>query len=453
VQNNVSQICEPLARNDAQGRPQPVLAESWDISPDYKQIKFNLRKGVQWHNNRAFVSADVKHSVLRVRDPKVNLGNSVVQSNWWTSIETPDANTVVFGSETPRPTMFDFWGGLNIIDPVTVPGPEPSVTTSIGTGPFRFVEWDRGTKVVMGKNTNYWVTGKPYLDQVEQQFIGDLSTLSLNLEAGALDLISGASARDAQRLRTNTAYKVVINPNSGTFFTVIANVTAAGLENKQVRQALNFAIDRQRIIDASLLGVGTPISLPWAPSSAAYDNSKNPTYRFDLDRARSMLAAAGASNLAIDISWSTGTPVHAEIAQIISADLAKIGVRAGLRGLDRAVWLDELSNLKYSLSITGAPGATAHPSSILTGAFFGHTANRSGFVDETYRGLVAQLLLETVPDRQQALYRQINEVLLDQSWAMPLSPTPPVVITNARVQDVGFGGGEAYRLENIWMSA
>ena len=125
--------------------PIPMLAESWDISSDLTQFKLNLRKGVQFHSGREFTSDDVKYNMLRVRDPKVAgiVGALAAESNWFSSIETPDKYTVVLKSDKPRPGAFDFLEYFNMLDKDTTEGPDAK-TKIVGTGPFTFVEWVAG---------------------------------------------------------------------------------------------------------------------------------------------------------------------------------------------------------------------------------------------------------------------------------------------------------------------
>ncbi|HET6316075.1 MAG TPA: ABC transporter substrate-binding protein, partial [Chloroflexota bacterium] len=163
LQDTVWTAYDRLIRYDAEGKAQPMLAESWDVTPDFKQIKFNLRKGVQFHTGRELTSDDVKWNILRVRDPKVGSGSYVTWSSWFTTIETPDKNTLVLKTESSRPSMFDFFEWLNIVDPVTMEGPDAR-TKSIGTGPFVLDEWKQGESLTFSKNKNYWQTGKPYID-------------------------------------------------------------------------------------------------------------------------------------------------------------------------------------------------------------------------------------------------------------------------------------------------
>ena len=115
-------VFDRLTAYDLNMKPQPMLAESWELSNDSQQIKLNLRKGVQYHTGREFTSDDVKYNLLRVRDPKVGGGQYAGQSNWFTTIDLPDKNTVVLKSDAPRLAIFDFFQNFNILDRVTVEG-------------------------------------------------------------------------------------------------------------------------------------------------------------------------------------------------------------------------------------------------------------------------------------------------------------------------------------------
>src|SRR5580765_7728598 len=117
-------VYDRLTEYDLQQKPRPMLAEQWDISSDARQIKLSLRKGVQFHSGRELTSDDIKWNFLRVRDPKIGSGTVGLQSAWFTSIDTPDKYTVILGSEQPRPSAFDMFEYFNIVDPVTMQGPD-----------------------------------------------------------------------------------------------------------------------------------------------------------------------------------------------------------------------------------------------------------------------------------------------------------------------------------------
>jgi peptide/nickel transport system substrate-binding protein len=179
----VGNAYESLTRYDDKLQPQPVLAESWDLSSDGKQIKINLRKGVQFHDGRQFTTDDVKYSLLRLRDPKVApiVGPLAAQSNWWTTVNTPDNYTVVLASDQARPGVFDFFQYFTIVDKNLMEGPDAKTRVN-GTGPFTFVEWALGDHVTMAKNANYWRSGIPYLDGIQTRIFRDTQAMVAGVE-------------------------------------------------------------------------------------------------------------------------------------------------------------------------------------------------------------------------------------------------------------------------------
>ena len=134
-----------LTSYDANLKPQPMLAESWEFSSDFKQLKLNLRKGVQFHSGREFTSDDVKWNLMHVQDPKVAAGALILQSKWFTDVRHADKYTVVLGSEQPRPATFDFFEYFDIVDSETA----DAMQTLVGTGPFKFVEWAQGDHMLV----------------------------------------------------------------------------------------------------------------------------------------------------------------------------------------------------------------------------------------------------------------------------------------------------------------
>src|SRR6185503_20554068 len=147
-----------------------------------------------------------------------------------------------------------------------------------------------------------------------------------HLEAGALDAVDGPSFVDAIRLRDDPAYQLLVNSKSGAFYCICPNTRRSPTNNKLVRQALNYALDRQRMAHTVLQGLGQPEVLPWAPTSPAYDPTRDGAYAFDLDKARGLLQQAGLSSATLDLSAQIATPAYVGIAQIYQGDLAKIGI-------------------------------------------------------------------------------------------------------------------------------
>ena len=139
-----------LVQYDDKMQPQPMLAESFDVASDATQIRFTLRKGVQFHSGRELTSDDIKWNLLRVRDPKLGVAQLATQSAWFTSIETPDKYTVVLKTEQPRPFMFDFFEYFNILDQESKQAPDADLKV-VGTGPFIWQEYRQGESARLGE--------------------------------------------------------------------------------------------------------------------------------------------------------------------------------------------------------------------------------------------------------------------------------------------------------------
>jgi peptide/nickel transport system substrate-binding protein len=429
-------VFDRLIGYDARLQPQPELAESWDLASDLTQIKLNLRQGVMWHSGREFTSDDVKYNMLRVRDAALQIPTLRNQSNWFSTIDTPYKYTVVLKSDMPRPAMFDFFEYFNQVDQQTMEGPNAK-TASIGTGAFKFVEWVQGDHLTFARNENYWRTGRPYVDSFVAS-ARDAQAMLVQLESGALDVAKGPAANDFARYRGDPDYQAIIHPVSGNFFLFGLNLSIPPLDNKQVRQALNYALDRQRFNDTFMYGTGTAESLPWPPSSPAFEASKQNFYTFDLDRAASLLNQAGVSSLELDCNVLNAWPQLVSFAPVYQADLAKLGVTLNIRALELATWVDEAVNRKYKgMYLSNSTFAQLEPSSTLSnGRATDPNSNNSLFQSDMYSQLIASASAEPDAAKRQALYSQLNDILLDESFIMVLAAAPPTLVARANVMGI-----------------
>ena len=209
------------------------------------------------------------------------------------------------------PGLFDFFEYYNILDRVSVESSDAK-SKAVGTGPFQLAEWVQGDHLTFTKNSNYWQTGKPYLDGMSSIVTGDASARMVAFEAGQTDVIRTPGWSDMSRLKADPTFQAITNPLSGSFYNASFNTTMAPTNNKLVRQALNFAMDRKRFSETVMYGFMQPEVLLWKPSSPAYDASKNSAYDFDLDKAASLLQQANASSLEMDYIVS---PVYDELYQ------------------------------------------------------------------------------------------------------------------------------------------
>src|SRR5215471_10247460 len=449
-------IWDRLVAYDTSGKPQPMLAESWEFSSDQTQLKFNLRHGVQFHSGRELTSEDVKWNLLRVRNPAVNATQFNKQSQWFTTIDTSDKYTVVLTLDRPRPSILDFFELFNIGDQATLDAPTGTDQQWIGTGPFKLAEYRIGDHINFARNPNYWRSGQPYLDEFDGTIMRDGAAASVQLEAGALDLVFDPPAQDVTRWTSDSRFGVYVNDKSGITGIMNMNTTVPPTNNKLFRQAIHYAIDRDRYVNTVLRKRGEARSLPWTSASPAYDTNKNQRFAFDLDKAKSLIAQSGESISApIDFVYlTTEPPVGAgNLAQILQSDLASIGVTLNLRNIEFATLSDTMTNLRYTIAYDAVfrYGEFEPSTGMTTSSQYNYEKNFAGFKDDQYTQLVTASQVETDPAKRQALYTQLNDFLLDQCFSAPLATNPPIIAASNKVHDVGWNAHDQLQHDQLWM--
>jgi peptide/nickel transport system substrate-binding protein len=446
------QVFDRLTVYDAKLQPQPMLAESWSLNADGTQLTLNLRKGVQFHSGRAFTSADVAWNLERVKDPKVGAGILAGYRRPLASVETPDASTVVLKSDKPWPAAFDFFQLFNIMDSETMNGSTPGPTAG-GTGPFVLAEWVQGDHLTLKRNPNYWQPGKPYLDEIQASVSPDAQANLIRFQAGSTDVTDTPPLLDTIKLMNDANYDVLVSQNPSVFLSFFFNATRPPFDRKEVRQALAYAINRQRVVDTVMQGLTKPEALPWAGSSPAYDAAKNQSYAFDLQRAQSLLAAAGATNLEFEILYTTARPEHVAMATIFQGDLATIGVNATLKSAELASYFSQVQAVSYNgMSVGSGVSSQLQPQTLLLGVYHSPVVNLSGYKNDTWAKLVDDVSSETDASKRSALYMQINDFLLDQAWNLPVTHSPNRVASHKNVHGLHYELHEALNFTDVTLA-
>ncbi|MDE3075128.1 MAG: ABC transporter substrate-binding protein [Chloroflexota bacterium] len=430
---------------DSKRQPQPVLAESWEVSSDDKQATFHLRKGVRFSTGRELTSDDVKWNLLHVRDPKVGGGGWVTFSKWWTSIETPDKYTVVLKSDQPRPLLFDNLETFNIADRVTAEGPNAK-TQVVGTGPFVLKEWVQGDHITLVKNKDYWQSGQPLLNEMRFQIFHDAPAMVSQFEAGAVNMVLNPPLRDLSRLKSDPKYQAITNPYTGRYFIAGWNAQNKPLDNKIVRQALNYAMDRKRFANSILLGLSKPIALPWGVSSPAYDPTKANYYAFDLDKAKALLKQANVEGFELEYLYSPIYPELGDLGQIYQADLAQIGVKLTLKLVDPATFFDAINHRKYPgmYVITSARANLAPGITILSTQGYNPASNNEGFQNAKYTQLANEMATVADPKKQQQIHAQMNDLLIDEAFCLAIASASPRMLVDKNVRGIGYTMHEGF---------
>jgi peptide/nickel transport system substrate-binding protein len=447
-------VWDRLVDFDAQVKPQAALAESWDMSADGMQLRLTLRQGVEFHTGRPLTSDDIKWTLNRLQtDPVVATTGFHSQVQPLSSVDVLDRYTAVVRSEAPWPGVFGLLSIMSVADSVSLSGPSAR-SQAVGTGPFVFDEWQQGDHLRLHKNERYWAGGQPRVDGLYFQVFKDPQAMVTALEAGAIDVADRPPLADAVRLQNDARFRVVISSIGGTRYALLFNVLSPPCDQRQFRQALLYAVDRQRMIDTVLHGIGTPCNLPFAASSPAYDAARDQRYAFNPDRAAALVAASGVAHPTLDFNYSSLSAEWAGIAQIYQADLARIGVSLNLKPLDPISLVTELRNRSWSGLMTGiVPLGATTPIQQANDPYYSPVLSFSGFTSPMLTQLSEQLLHETEPVRQQQVYAQWSDYVLDEAWAGAVATSPPIVATTPRVHDLKYTQLEVLDYRAAWLEA
>ncbi|MFO8059833.1 MAG: ABC transporter substrate-binding protein [Bacillota bacterium] len=336
-------IYDTLLMRDLDANIIPALAESYENLDD-STWEFRLRDDVTFHNGEAFDAESVKFTLERILDPEMNSP----QMPHLSSIEEVriiDPGTVHIITREPFPTLPAQLVSRQMVPPeyTREMGHEHLAANPVGTGPYRFVEWTRDEKIVLEANEEYW-RGRPAVDRVVFRVIPENSTRMAELQTGSVDLIVNVPPHQAATLEEDEGTAVARVPSSRVIFMGIVSDTPGPLEDVRVRQALNYGIDVQSIVDNVLMGNGTPLAgQPVGEIHFGYNPSLEP-YPHDPDRALDLLAEAGyPDGLELNLDSPSGRYLmDKEIAQAAVGQVESIGVDIDLNVLEWGVYVEKI---------------------------------------------------------------------------------------------------------------
>jgi peptide/nickel transport system substrate-binding protein len=315
-----------LTTRDSQNRLMPQLATSWHaVNPT--TWRFNLRKGVKFHNGEPFNASVVKYSIERMLNPKTASPIVEFADAGVTGVNVIDEYTADIVSSAPAPIIPQ---QSALFDGVMVPpsyieqnGAAYFAKHPVGTGPFKFVQWTPGVQVVMEANPHYW-GGAPSLAQLVVKPVPDSATALASLQSGELDMVTGLVGSDVKPIAGASGIKIVSVPGIRVYFVDIDTESTGPLADVRVRQALNYAVDVDALVQVVLSGYGKRIATLF-PSNAFGYNSKVTPYPYNPQKAKQLLAEAGYPR-----GFSTAmsaNATNATLLQAIAGQLANVGVQ------------------------------------------------------------------------------------------------------------------------------
>lgn len=429
-----SNIFNALLKYDRNLELEGELAKSWGISPDQKTITFNLKPGLKWADGQPLTSADVLFTWQLVTDDKTRTPYGA-DFKLVTRAETPDALTFKVSYAQPYAPALDSWAGLQIMPRHILQGQDINTTAfarnPVGSHYYKLKEWKNGERIVLEANPGA-TQGQPRINQLVSRFIPDPAAQFLELMADNIDVMSLDPVQYARIVpaRPELQKKIALYKELGNGYTYLGfNLKHAPFDDKRVRQAINYALDKQEIIDGVLLGLGKPVASPYKPGTR-WENPNLKPYPYDPQKALALLKEAGFADHDGDgVLDRDGKPLAFEIlvnqnkqrsmaAVLIQRRLKEIGIDVKIRVLEWASFLGryikpgnfDVVILGWSLSLDPDQFSIWHSSQNQPGQF-----NFINYSNKQVDKLLEQGRLEMNPDKRQKIYHQFAKILLDDS--------------------------------------
>ncbi|MED1791859.1 glutathione ABC transporter substrate-binding protein [Brevibacillus nitrificans] len=395
----------------------PRLAESWTVSEDGKTWTFKLRQGVTFQDGTPFNAEAVKTNFERLADKSKKLSRRVLIGQFIDKITTNGDYEVVFQLNTPQGPFLNNLAvtASGILSPKSIKENEQGIAKNpVGTGPFTFKEWTPGNQVVLEANQQYW-GGKPGVKSVTFKPVPENAARVIMLETGEADVIEKVPASEFERLKSNDEVQVISRPTNRVLYIGI-NTTVAPFDQVKVRQALNYAIDRETLVNKLYEG---RVKLATASVAAqTFGYSDVGAYPYDVEKAKSLLQEAGVKEgTKLRLILAANVIQDRPAAEFVQNSLQKVGFDAELKILELGSYLETLKDPStYDLFVRGAAASTGDADSVLSDGLlstsatnYSHYANPK--VDEWIKAGSAQ----TKPEERQKSYAEALKLIKEEA--------------------------------------
>jgi peptide/nickel transport system substrate-binding protein len=412
-------VIEPLFEYDFKRKDYVgVLAESWQFQGE-KWI-FKLRKGIKFHDGAPFTSRDVSFSVERMRDEK---GGSLQAPNFKdvVEIQTPDDQTVIFVTKQPNAVFLDRLDNRLIVSKAAGDKfGDKFYENLIGTGPYKFVSYQRGGNLVFTRNDQYWGAKAEIKEVIFKKVTEDAARLAA-LESGQADFINNVPDHEVARLKYHPRIRIDQVEGTRMFFLAI-NFAFKHWDNKLVRQAANYSVDAPAIVKNIFDGIGYPCNGPVGANVLGSD-PKLKRYPYDPQKAKQLLAQAGYPNgCDIQLYYSGGRyPKDREVCQVVAAQMVKGGFRVELISQEWALFWDKqgVNGGKLPFYYIGR-GGLLDADTLYDQYFRTGTTKRTNYSNPALDKLVEEQ--QKTPDSKKriALLQRAGKHIMDEALFIPL---------------------------------
>lgn len=454
--NVTQQMFDGLVWRNESGEIVPALATSWEINDDGTEYTFTLREGVVFHNGETFDAQDIVTTWEAGKDP-ANAYAYVYDPV--TSVEVVDEYTAIVTVEDPDPlflsTGFPSYG-MYPTDYYAEVGFDGFEAHPIGTGAFQFVEWVKGERIVMEANPNYWEEGLPKVASLIFRPIPESATRLAAVQTGEVHIATRLVSEEVSQLDDHETVNVISYSNDRSYYITFNNLTSGigePTEDVRVRQAMNFAVDRQAIVDALFGGQATLSSGYVSPFNLGYDESIEP-YPYDPEMALSLLSDAGyPDGFEIGFACPIGAyPNFEQVCEAVAGYLADVNITmegGEIQFLESSQYWDLEAN-KELPPLFGDAWSVTNGEALdrLTGALTAE-ASFAAWEDPDLRALIDLASVTIDIDERAAVYSQIHQLMYDNPPFIYLYYPNVFEAVNNAVQDYSPRPAEDYFLKAV----
>ena len=422
-------IFDGLLSFDEKGAIHPALAESYEISSDKLTYTFHLRGGVKFHNGADFSSADCVYTYENLAGLNGNTTRSDLMMRSIASISAPDSKTFIITLKYQNGGFL----ALNIC-PILPVGYTNHAEQPIGTGAYKFVEYQLHQKVVLEKNENYWNTeNAPKIPRIEIYVMSDENAILSALQSKQLDVAQMLSAPNAKSLESK--FQLISSPQNMVQVLGLNN-SVKPLDNPLVRQAITMAINKDEIIEGAMGGFGTKLYSNFAPILGTYYNDRlSEIYKNDAKQAKAILNAAGYPHgFELEITVPGNYRIHVDTAQIIVEQLSKIDINCKIKTVEWTTWLDQVyTKFDYQATVIAFAGKL-EPSEVLRRYYSSYKRNFTRYNNPVFDETFDKAELETDTAKRIKYYKYCQELLTKSAPAVFISDPHNVLLLRKDVR-------------------
>lgn len=404
--------------NFDKGRYFGELAESWTAKGT--EWTFKLRKGINYHDGSPFTARDIAYSYERILTDKRSIQGANLRDI--KEMKVPDDHTLVLETKRPKAALLPLLYNRVILSQKAAERLGDKLDEqAIGTGPYKFASWERGSHFSMQRNDKYWRRGGNVKEILWRPIKEDAARIAA-LEAGQVDIINNVPPHEVERLKRHPRVRVELVRGLRVIF-IGLNPAHKPFDNKLVRQAFNYSVDQEAIIKHIQEDQAYPLKGLLGPQMFGYDaDIKN--YPYDPEKAKQLLAQAGYPNgLSVDFYSPSGRYTKdKETAQAVASQLAKAGIRTNLKTPEWAIYETEVNNGKYGMYLFGR-GSVDDPEAFYIRYFRSGRDKRLSYQNPEFDKIFDQQSEAFDPDKREELLKQLGRILHEDCPTIPLYNT------------------------------